>query len=157
MNRIELLRVGDFMKREFLSVFACMSLRRVVKLLIEENVEGIPVIDIKENYLGLITRKELTKFFLPRYLITEPPLVGSLEDVLPVEAFYGSRGKLFLAEDIMDIDAKTVEESTPLLTAAAIMEKENVDILPVISDKRAVGILTRNELLKGFFKIEKHP
>jgi len=145
------------MKREFLSVLACMSLRRVVKLLIEENVEGIPVIDIEENYLGLITRKELVKLFLPRYLLTESSLVGSLEDVLPAEAFYGGRGKLFLAEDVMDVDARTVEESTPLLTAAVMMEKENIDILPVISDRKVVGILTRTEVLKGFFKIEKHP
>jgi len=73
--------------------------------------------------------------------------------MFPSGALYGNRGRLLLAEDVMDTRVRTVKEDTPLFEAAVSMEKENIEFLPVMRGEKIVGIITQGDIMRALFKI----
>ncbi len=153
MEKFPQLKVKEFMHKEFTSIPLGMTLRRVIEILSKSEMPGLPVVDNKRNLQGIITKRKIINLLLPRHLIRPSSWIGSLEDMFPSGALYGNRGRLLLAEDVMDTRVRTVKEDTPLFEAAVSMEKENIEFLPVMRGEKIVGIITQGDIMRALFKI----
>jgi CBS domain-containing protein len=58
-NRIKNMLVGDIMSRGVISVSTDTPIRGVVSLMLEKNLGGVPVVNDKDELVGLITRRLL--------------------------------------------------------------------------------------------------
>jgi CBS domain-containing protein len=54
--------------------------------------------------------------------------------------------------DICNPDVTTIEEDTTLTDIATIMTDKDVDLLPVMSNGKLVGIVGKEDVLKAFSK-----
>lgn len=84
------------------------------------NIHHLPVVDTNEILVGLITWRHLKQYW------------DQVHDL----------GNAISAREIMVKDVVTVETSTPIKEAIALMKKHEYGCLPVLQDTQLVGIIT---------------
>jgi len=151
------MKVKDAMSTDIISVSPSTGIIDIYNLIHEKGIGGVPVVDNEKKVLGIVTKNEILQTILPDYF-------DMIEDFLFIDDFgaleeeleYLPDLKLFLAEDLMVKDVATVDENASLLKVPALMEKHNVNRLPVIDkNKRLVGIITKIDLCHAFFNHTK--
>jgi CBS domain-containing protein len=122
------------------------SVTRAVQLMLQNKVSGLPVVDDKGEFVGIVTegdflrRGELgTQRKRPRWLEF---LLGPGR--LAAEYVQASGQKV---AQVMTPEAKTITPETPLEEVVRLMERHRVKRLPVVQDGKLVGIVSRADLL----------
>lgn len=147
------MKVKEYMSREVLSVPLSMGMMDIYRILKEKNIGGVPVVNKEKKVMGLITKDELLAALLPDYfdMIGDFLFIddfGALEKELERLPDF----KLFLAEDLMKRNVATIREDASLVKVPALMDKHNVNRLPVVdNDNRLIGIITKMDLCNAYF------
>lgn len=139
------LLVRDIMVQPPVSVPLDASVSSLVRILLREEFNALPVIDDAGRPVGIITQGDLIKRAdMPLRL----GLLGELE-----------RGELdsFLAEaealtaaDVMTSPVVTVRDDQPVTDVVALMNKRNLKRLPVVDETGTlVGVVTRLDIFKA--------
>lgn len=141
------------MTRDVVTITRDMTLREVAETFATHGVEALPVVDEEGEVLGMVTRRDLLRLFIPEYLdmFEDLSFVEHFGDLEP-ESFFAAQGKLFLVEDIMSRSFAWVGPESSLLKAVVTMEKESANALLVLSDERLVGVITRGDICQVFFR-----
>ncbi len=122
----------DCMNRKINAVRPDDDIRSVVKVLVNNNVSGVPVIDNIGNLLGMITEKDCM--------------------ALAISAgYFGECGGR--VSDIMSTNVVTVDTDTPLMEIAEQFTNATFRRLPVLESGRVVGVVSRRDVLWLF---ERH-
>ena len=126
------------------------SLRDVARLLVEDKISGMPVVE-DGRVVGVISEADILAKERGK-----PPERGRLLDFL-----FGDRASAELkleattAGDAMTAPAVTIGPHSPVAVAAAKMIDEGVNRLPVVDrDGRLVGIVTRADLVRAFVRTD---
>ena len=147
------MRVKDYMTKEVVSISPSSGIKDIYRILREKNIGGVPVVDKERNILGMITKNELLTALLPDYfdMIGDFLFIddfGALEEELEQLPEF----KLFIAEDLMIKGVVTVNEDASLLKVPALMDKHNVNRLPVVDkNNKLIGIITKMDLCRAYF------
>ena len=147
------MRVKDYMTKEVISVSPSTGITDIYRILREKNIGGVPVVNNEKRVIGIITKKELLAALLPDYF----DMIG---DFLFIEDFGALEEeleclpelKLFIAEDLMVRNVVTVSKDSSLLKIPVLMDKYNVNRIPVVDkDNALVGIITKMDLCYAYF------
>lgn len=140
--------IQDIMTPAPITVKASSSIVEAAKLLLDNHVSGLPVVDDKGSIVGIVSEGD----FLRRgELNTERQRSAFLE-------FFVSPGRLAdeyvhahgrLVEEVMNAPAKTISPQASASEAVEMMEREGINRLPVIDGEKLVGIVTRSDLLRA--------
>ncbi|MFH1612164.1 MAG: CBS domain-containing protein [bacterium] len=128
----------------------------IVNKFFEYHFDILPVVNTKHHLIGVISKADLIKIFIPKYfdLLDDLSFVkdfGALEiDEKHIELIKN----LFIAHDLMTINVITVEEETTLLKAITLMVKNHIRCLPVLKEKKLIGVISKKDILKIFFNKE---
>lgn len=144
----------DIMTRDVITVRAEDEVEKVTQLLLENKISGVPVVDENHHVVGMITEKDLmvkaTELKVPFYLTLFDSIIF-LENPIrfknDIKKYTASQVK-----DAMTPKVHCVSEDTPVSEVAAIMQKENINRVPVLRHGRIIGIVTRNDILKSITK-----
>lgn len=141
------MRVKDSMSTAIRSISPDISAAEAMTLLIEKNASGFPVIDKDGIALGVFTEKEVLRAVFPTYL-------KDIGDFVYEEGSKTVLKKLTLLKEIkvseiMRKDFPTLNEEASLSEASRIMITKNERRIIVVRDKKAVGIITRYDVVKG--------
>jgi len=146
MNKI--LRIGDWMKRGVVAVHASTSIKGVAALLVDRKVGTLPVVDEAGILIGILSITDIIHIFLP-------DAVSLIDDIDFVKDF-GAMKKpsprdLKQAETLVVVDIMeqpvSVDEECSMLRALSMMEKHNLQDLPVTTqDGHLVGIASRVDI-----------
>ena len=121
--------VKDVIKgRKFFTVQNDTPVKKISKVLTDMKVSNIPVVDKKGYLLGVVSEKDIIKWF-------------SKSDFLSLKA-----------EDIMTTKIIHVKDSDALEKVAKIFSEKNLRKLPVIKRKKVIGIITRDDIISRFMK-----
>lgn len=142
------MQVQDVMTSEVISVRKYESIMGVAKVLSENNISGLPVVDKENKVIGIITqadilsivgmRKEHTFKDLLRHMLGEPLPERKIGDIVA---------------DIMAAPAVTIKPHANIAEAAQMMEEKRIRRLPVVDDKgMLVGIISRADILKAVLR-----
>jgi CBS domain-containing protein len=140
------MQVKDIMTRNVISVGPDESIMKAARLMLQNRISGLPVIDKDGELAGIVTegdflrRGELgTQRRRPKWLefIVGP---GRL-----AEEYVHSAGRK--VDEIMTTDPVTASEGDTLETVVDLMERRHVKRLPVVNDGRVVGIISRANLM----------
>jgi CBS domain-containing membrane protein len=136
--------VKDVMTRDVIAVGKKATLQEVARLLSENRVSGMPVVDEDRRVIGVVSEADVlhtagvkkghTFKDILRHLLGEP---------LP------RRGKGDRAEDIMTTPAVTTTPEADIREVAKILDEKRIKRLPVVdNEEKLVGIISRANLVK---------
>lgn len=142
-------RVRDVMDKVFLSVTPNMTVREVFHLFIKRRLMAVPVVDNGDHLLGLISSADLmyrsSKPHIPRSL----PFSGKI--MTSRVGRYAKEFRKLLDQPCKKLMTEDVMITTPdadVEQVAAVMILEHLKVLPVIDNKRVVGMIHRGSILK---------
>lgn len=144
----------DIMTREVITVSPSDKVEEVARLLVENKISGVPVVDADHHVLGIITEKDLmikaSELKMPFYLTLFDSIIF-LENPIrfnnELRKYTASRVK-----DAMTSKVLVVEEDTPLTKVVEIMQDRQINRVPVVRHGKLVGIITRNDVLKSLVR-----
>ena len=123
------LRVGDIMTAEIVTVPLGKTALEVARLMKEDHVGSVIVVDSKGHGEGIITEKDLVRKVMAK-------------DIDP---------KTTKVEKIMSKPLKVVRPDSTIEDAAKAMKDKRVKRLPVVNDNDAlVGIVSEGDIMKIF-------
>jgi predicted transcriptional regulator len=148
------------MNRKVMSINESVSLLEVVDVFFNTNFFELPVVDKDGDLIGRITTFDLISTLLPGYedMLDELPKAEdlvSLEDSLfsvPKKFSLLDDYKKLSAKDILKEDIVTVKEDDSLLKAAALCFKFRLGRLPVVRERKLVGIISLIDISHAFLK-----
>ncbi len=125
------------------------------RMLREKKISGAPVVE-DEKVIGILSETDLMKL-IQSHDIDVNTILPSPFDVLelPVRMKLGldkisdTMKKVASAKvkDIMSKDVVDISKDEDISKAARIMAKGNINRLPVVDDRRLVGIITRGDVI----------
>jgi len=148
------MQVKDVMTRNVISVGADESIMKAARLMLQNRISGLPVVDKDGELRGIVTegdflrRGELgTQRRRPKWLefIVGP---GRLAE----EYVHASGRKV---DEIMTTDPVTASENDTLESVVETMERRHVKRLPVVKDGRVVGIVSRANLMHALASLAR--
>jgi len=147
---VELL-AKDIMIKKVVTISKDATLAELAKLLIKNKISGVPVVDKKEELVGIVTEADL--------IIKESnlpfPLSFSFAFLKSYESYTKST-KEYLetrVEEVMSTNVKTVREDMPTSKVVNIMINNNINRLPILNnDGKLTGIITRADIIKSIIK-----
>ncbi|MBW2466719.1 MAG: CBS domain-containing protein [Deltaproteobacteria bacterium] len=136
----------DIMTTEVTTVSEKMTVREAADLLFKLKISGLPVINENEELVGMITEKDLIAMALPRYI----DKLGSFAYILEAVPFNKKLAEAaqVTVKDIMREKVITVSPETLLPEIARIMLTKRIRRLPVLDNKKIVGIIARSDIVK---------
>lgn len=141
--------VSDVMTRKVISASPETSFKEVVRLLEENHVSGLPVVDRSGRLVGVVSEADLLNKAEKR----EP-------DAYVLESrrhrLDRSRASALDVASAMSRDVVSVRPDAPIALAAREMHARGFKRLPVVDpDGRLVGIVSRGDVLKVFLRSDE--
>jgi CBS domain-containing protein len=145
------LTVADIMETDTPVVSPEDTVESVLRIMRENELPGIPVINSGGRCVGIITEADLimtgedADLHLPHYF----QLFGGLVFLEPLSHFEDRLRKATaaLARDLMTEDPVTIEPDATVQEAARTIASSKHNRLPVVEHGRLVGVVTRVDVL----------
>jgi len=128
------MEVRDWMRANPVTVEAGALLVKAYKLMEENEVRRLPVVNRQREMVGIITRNDILQH-VPFF-----PDEDELEDELPYINL--------TVEEVMSYDPISIESTATIQEAAELMLEAKVSGLPVREGNRLVGILTESDIFR---------
>jgi CBS domain-containing protein len=143
--------VREIMDSEPETVAPDTSVEEVLRVLRENELPGVPVIDAEGRCIGIVTEADLVlpddqgDLHIPHYV----NLFGGTVFLEPLGRFEQRLRKAFAsnAADMMTGDPDTVSPDTTVREAARLIHESGHNRLPVVEEGRLVGVVTRVDVL----------
>jgi len=133
------------MTRDLTAVTEDAPLIEAAEILSLRELSGMPVVNKQNEVVGYISEKDIITSIFPEQVKIENPDVigfGNLSQVVKKLNQVGEAN----VKDYMSKHASCVKEDTPAPDVAAIMLNKDLKRVPVIRNKRLVGIVDRSSL-----------
>jgi CBS domain-containing protein len=142
------MKASDVMSRNILSVGRDATIAEAIRLMLDNQISGLPVIDAAGRLVGILTEGDLlrrsetgTERHRPRWLEI---LMGPGRLAGEYVRTHGRK-----VEEIMTRDLVSVTPDTPLDEIVALMERRRIKRVPVLDGDTPVGIVSRADLLRA--------
>jgi CBS domain-containing protein len=146
------MKVADVMTSNVLTIRADASIAEMAKLMLDNRISGLPVVDDRGNLVGMVTEGDClrrtetgTERKRPRWLEF---LIGPRR---LADEYIQTRSRK--VADVMTQTPITVAEDTALEEAVHLMESRRIKRLPVMRDGKVVGIVSRANLLQALASV----
>jgi len=154
---IQKLPVSEVMHKDVLTVTPSTTLMQLVKLMRQTNSHLLPVIDDDNNLLGIVNYRGILNIFRPfsksvSEIVERMPFVEKVDDENLNLDLSPEMGMLIVVEDIINTKFVVVKDTNTVADARRLMRLHNIDMLPVVSGKRLVGMLSLLDILVYIFK-----
>ncbi|MFL5819769.1 MAG: CBS domain-containing protein [Solirubrobacteraceae bacterium] len=141
------------MERDVVAVSPHDDVEKVIRLLREHELPGVPVVNDGGRCVGIVTEADLViseeeaDFHLPHYV----DLLGGVIFLEPLKRFEDRIRKAFASKvsDMMTADPVTVPPDAPVEEAARLIAEHRHNRLPVVDHGRLVGVVTRLDVLEA--------
>ena len=126
------IKVGDIMQREVITVRQGSALSDAAKLMTQKHVSGLPVIDVEDKLIGILT---------------EAAFLSALETIIRRRRTRKKMGTI--VDDIMTRDPVRISAEDTLHRTLELMNKNRIKRLVITDeDDRVQGVISRADLIK---------
>lgn len=136
--------VGEVMTTNVISVTKDTDMQEVARVLSENQISGVPVIDLSNRVLGVVTERDILSIAgMGKHHTFRDILKYVLGEPLP------KYKKTDRVGDSMTSPAITTTPDTDIKEAARIMNERRIKRLPVVdNENRLVGIISRADIVR---------
>ena len=143
------MKIGELMTRDVRTLTPEIPVLEAVRLLLEQRISGLPVVDASQRLVGIFTEKDVLKGILPSYLAKVGHFIYQ-NSPQTIKNKVTKLGQLKVA-DVMQKDVVKVNAETAVSEVAHIMLTQNVRRVPVVdAADKIVGIAARSDVLGHF-------
>jgi CBS domain-containing protein len=139
------MKVKDIMTRNVAAVGQDATLKQIATLMAERGVSGVPVISAEKHVFGVVTEADIILKAANR-----AESGGVLGHLFPGRAVDERRLNATRAAEAMTSPSVNIEQDRSVAEAAKLMVDHKVKRLPVVSDGRLVGIVSRADIVRAF-------
>jgi CBS domain-containing protein len=122
-------KAKDIMKADVITVTGQTPIYEAIRILVEDNVTGLPVVNDDMRILGIITEKDVLA------------LLYNIEDRM---------GKV---EDFMTHDVVSFDENDSLIGITECFIESNIRRVPITSQGRLAGVISRKDIIAYILKL----
>lgn len=142
-------KARDVMSRKVIHVTEDASLKEAARIMAENNITGLPVVDHGSRLVGVLSEKD---FFREAGMGTNLSFMAVISQCMNNSGCLVSSLNTRKVGDIMTAPAVTVTEDTPLSEVADILNTRKINRVPVIGmDSKLCGIVTRSDIVQSCF------
>jgi CBS domain-containing protein len=136
--RVHKFSVIDVMQPASQRIYPEMPLREAARLMTRGEYTGLPVVNKRDEIVGMISEKDLIRDFLPGYLrvFESPSDLATREEADPS------------VRDVMSKAVLCLPVEASISEAASIIVNKNADPLPLTRDGKWVGLISRRSLIR---------
>ena len=145
-----MLKAKDIMEKNVITVSPDTEITQAAQILLENSINGVPVIDDQGRLKGILCQSDL---IIQHKEISLPPILTILDSIIPLTS------SKKLKEEIQKIGATTVSHAmapnpvsvskeTPIAKIAEMMVAQHFHTIPVLENKKLVGIIGKEDMLK---------
>ncbi len=135
--------VSDYMATRLVTLQKDMNVYFAIGILLKNNISGAPVVDKKNNLLGILSEKDCLRIFTSKSIKNM-----SLKDTIDL-----GRGTV---EQYMTLSVSTIDQDMDLFTVAEIFIKNHFRRMPVLNGNKLVGQISRRDVLKAIQDITNY-
>jgi CBS-domain-containing membrane protein len=142
----------DIMTRKVVTVQPDTSVSTLARLLLDNKISAVPVIDQENHVVGIVSERDLLsqpskRSPRGRWLRFFDDEVVCLEEL--------ATARHLKAQDIMTRHVVSVSDQAPIDLVASLMHRHRLKRVPVLRDGKLVGIVSRADLLDAFVRSRK--
>ena len=142
----------DVMSSEVVTVSEGATVLDAVKLLINNGVSGLPVVNAAGAFAGIITEFDVIRHVLGGDAAGELKATWEKGDGLSESQ---ARALARPVSDLMTRPALAVVENSPLKEIAELIVRHQIKSVPVLRDGAVVGVVSRADLVKALLSSPK--
>lgn len=139
------LRVGDIMVPPVATVSPTSRLGEAATLMIQRNLEALPVVGERGEVLGVVSHAELLRYLVPSYV--QQVTTGKMPALRKTGGRVADPRDLPVREAMLR-NVICLDEHQTVAEAAAAMANRDLQRIPVVKDGVLVGIVTRSDLVR---------
>lgn len=144
--------VADLMNRDVQTVTPTTALSEAIKILVDRQISGLPVVDEAGKLVGVISESDL---MWREKGLDRPPYIMFLDSVIYLQnpAQHDRDLHKVLGQtvgEVMTAGAIAITADATIQAAAKIMHDQKIHRLPVIdAEERPIGIITQGDIVRG--------
>lgn len=144
------MQVRDLMTPDPLTVGPGTPVEELVDLLVEKELNGVPVVDETGRVLGIVTTGDLIHRVADEHVPTRDSIwrESLYKSVFRRNSPEPNPAEGATAAEVMSRDPAYVVPSDDMAVAARLLIEHKVKCLPVLDDGRLVGVISRLDLLR---------
>jgi len=143
-------KARDIMETNIISITPDTEIPRAVKILLDNHINGVPVVNDKKELVGILCQSDL---IFQQKEMPIPPIFTILDSIIPLSS------SKKLEENLQKISAASVEQAmvknpvtvtadTPVSEIASLMVERHFHTIPVVDGKKLMGIIGKEDVLK---------
>jgi len=132
---MDMLIVRDLMTTQLFTLLESDSLYTAKQIMEMARVRHVPIVDAKDNFIGLITHRDMLSVAVSKLSDIDPSTQDELDAGIPLR-------------EIMRMDVARVSSDTQLRDAAQMLLDHKYGCLPVVDNGKLVGIITEADFLR---------
>jgi CBS domain-containing protein len=150
------MKAADVMVSDVITLRPDDTVQKAAKVLLDHRISGAPVIDAEGRLVGMLSEGDLMR---RSEIGTERRQSWWLKLLsLPeIEARDFVKAHAVKVADVMTRQMVTATESHTLGEVASLLEKHGIKRVPIVQDKRVIGIVSRANLLQAFARASAEP
>jgi len=138
--------IEDIMVSDPVSCTAQTTLGQLSDLFYQKNLSYIPVVDKNHVQIGEVTIKDLLSRGVPDY-VKRLGDVSFLKTLEPFEALLREEDRILVSE-IMRPPTRKIAKTASIIEAVLMITTKGVRHIPVIEDKKLIGMVSETDILK---------
>lgn len=141
------LTVRDVMTPHAITVGPDRTLGDVARLMVEQDIRALPIVDDSGSLIGMVTHRELLRYLIPEYL--QRSKSGEFRALTRSQLQRASADpRLISVKEAMARSVLCLSEDQTLSDVANLMSSKDVDRFPVVREGVVVGFLTRADVIR---------
>ena len=145
-----MIKTNEIMTRDVITVSPDMEISEAAKILLDNHINGVPVVDSQGNLQGILCQSDL---IAQQKKLPIPSLFTFLDGFFPLSSSNQLEKEVrkiaaTVVSQAMTGNPITVTPDTGIEAVAALMVDNNFHTLPVVKDGKLVGIVGKEDVLR---------
>jgi len=145
-----MLKAKDIMKREVITVSPETHVTEAARILLENHINGLPVVDEDGTLVGIICQSDLVA---QQKRLPVPSFFNLLDGLIPIASTRSFEKEVRKIAAITVVEAMStnpvaVSPETGLEEIATLMVSKNFHTLPVLENGKLVGVVGKEDVLR---------